>query len=295
MGVTRVGSLPRGGAHLPTHLPAPPADEEEGFKAALNIGTSVARFGFWGAAGGRLWCTSGTESLHLWDWAAACDESREGELDLPAGQPASQPASHCELPGGRRALQADSRPPAACCVCRSHPPLAPSKPPHPLCCSALPAAEGAGSVDVLAAREQLAGAAARSPAGLQLAEGVDYLVGCHYSPASDRLWVLGGSNAGALGVFPASLAAGACSFGAADAVLAGGHEDVSARRLPDLRRPPEPRQIRVRQRRTGSSWVRPTRRPPPLPATGRCPRVRAGGAGGCVAGGQHVPDGWGGL
>jgi hypothetical protein len=268
--------------------PAPPADEEEGFKAALNIGTSVARIGFWGAAGGRLWCTSGTESLHLWDWAAACDESTEGELDLPAGQP----ASHCELPGGRRALQTDSRPPAACCVCRSHPPPAPSKSPHPLCCSALPAAEGAGSVDVLAAREQLAEAAARSPAGLQLAEGVDYLAGCHYSPASDRLWVLGGSNAGALGVFPASLAAGACSFGAADAVLAGGHEDVSARRLPDLRRPPKPR-----QRRTGSAagYAAPRGGRPPVPATGRCPRVRAGGAGGRVAGGQHVRDGRGGL
>lgn len=53
-------------------------DEDEGFKAALNIETSCARVGFYGAAGEKLWCSSHTETLHLWEWQAACSEDMEG-------------------------------------------------------------------------------------------------------------------------------------------------------------------------------------------------------------------------
>jgi WD repeat-containing protein 89 len=53
-------------------------DEDEGFKAALNIDTAVAKIGFYGGNGENLWCCSGTETLHLWEWAAACDDESEG-------------------------------------------------------------------------------------------------------------------------------------------------------------------------------------------------------------------------
>lgn len=64
--------------HPPTHHPSAASDEDEGFKAALNIDTSVAQLGFYGAAGERLWARSGVESLHLWEWAAACNDDPEG-------------------------------------------------------------------------------------------------------------------------------------------------------------------------------------------------------------------------
>lgn len=50
-------------------------DEDEGFRAALNIDTAVAKIGFYKD---RLWCCSGTETLHLWEWAAACNDEVEG-------------------------------------------------------------------------------------------------------------------------------------------------------------------------------------------------------------------------
>ncbi|KAL4532576.1 hypothetical protein Ndes2437B_g02972 [Nannochloris sp. 'desiccata'] len=55
-------------------------DEDEGFRAALNIDTAVAKIGFYGGGGkgDKLWCCSGTETLHLWEWAAACDEELQG-------------------------------------------------------------------------------------------------------------------------------------------------------------------------------------------------------------------------
>lgn len=56
----------------------PSADEDEGFKAALNIDTSVAQLGFYGQQGEKLWARSGVESLHLWEWAAACDDAAAG-------------------------------------------------------------------------------------------------------------------------------------------------------------------------------------------------------------------------
>jgi hypothetical protein len=47
----------------------------------MNIGTSVEELGLYGAQDERLWCRSGTESLHLWEWLAATQE--EGEVRVP--------------------------------------------------------------------------------------------------------------------------------------------------------------------------------------------------------------------
>ena len=47
-------------------------------QAALNIETSVSRMGFYGQQAEKLWCQSSTEGLHLWEWAAACDEEATG-------------------------------------------------------------------------------------------------------------------------------------------------------------------------------------------------------------------------
>ncbi|KAI3427924.1 hypothetical protein D9Q98_006316 [Chlorella vulgaris] len=115
-------------------------DEDEGFLAALNIDTSVAGLGFYGAQGEKLWARSGIESLHLWEWAAACND---------------------EETGGNGALG-----------------------------------------EAVNAREQLTAAAAACEVGQALAPGLDYLIGCEYNVAAEQLWVLAGTNGGAVGFFP---------------------------------------------------------------------------------------------
>ena len=47
-------------------------------QAALNL-VSVAKMGFYGSQQEKLWCTSNVESLHLWEWAAACEEDAPGQ------------------------------------------------------------------------------------------------------------------------------------------------------------------------------------------------------------------------
>lgn len=52
-------------------------------QAALNINTSPEEVGFWGQGEERLWLRTGTESLHLWEWMAATQDSSEsGGLPL---------------------------------------------------------------------------------------------------------------------------------------------------------------------------------------------------------------------
>ncbi|KAK9909388.1 hypothetical protein WJX75_001502 [Coccomyxa subellipsoidea] len=53
-------------------------DEDDSFKAALNLDASVSRLGFYGEQAEQLWCLSHTDTLHLWDWQAACNEESEG-------------------------------------------------------------------------------------------------------------------------------------------------------------------------------------------------------------------------
>lgn len=48
-------------------------DEEDSFVGAVSINTSVSRMGMFGSQNERLWCSTGTESLHWWDWKDFCD------------------------------------------------------------------------------------------------------------------------------------------------------------------------------------------------------------------------------
>lgn len=69
------------GQQKPTH---PCTDEDESFRAALNIEDAVAATGWYGAGGAKLWVTTGTESLHLWEWQAACVEEGGGAAPVPS-------------------------------------------------------------------------------------------------------------------------------------------------------------------------------------------------------------------
>ncbi|PON65691.1 WD repeat containing protein [Parasponia andersonii] len=60
---------------------------------------------------------------------------------------------------------------------------------------------------------------------------VDYFVDCHYSAEGERLWVVGGTNAGTLGYFPVSYK-GAATIGSPEAVLVGGHTGIVRSTLP---------------------------------------------------------------
>lgn len=114
-------------------------DEEESFKAALNIETAVARIGFYASQSDILWCTTGTETLYTWEWAAACREDTER---------GTGPLSN--FSNARQDLQY--------------------------------AATGIGAQE--------------------LADGVDYLLGCEYDARADTLYVIAGSEGGTLGVYP---------------------------------------------------------------------------------------------
>ena len=48
-------------------------------QAALNIDNSVSRIGLYGLQSEKLCCLSHTETLHLWEWVAACDEESSGQ------------------------------------------------------------------------------------------------------------------------------------------------------------------------------------------------------------------------
>uniref|UniRef100_A0A6M2F1E8 Uncharacterized protein n=1 Tax=Populus davidiana TaxID=266767 RepID=A0A6M2F1E8_9ROSI len=60
---------------------------------------------------------------------------------------------------------------------------------------------------------------------------VDYFVDCHYPGEGESLWVIGGSNAGALGYFPVSYS-GVGAIGSPEAILGGGHTGVVRSVLP---------------------------------------------------------------
>ncbi|CAL0302425.1 unnamed protein product [Lupinus luteus] len=60
---------------------------------------------------------------------------------------------------------------------------------------------------------------------------VDYFVDCQYSKEAEKLWVIGGTNAGALGYFPVNYK-GLATIGGAEAILEGGHTSVVRSVLP---------------------------------------------------------------
>ncbi|WIA21984.1 hypothetical protein OEZ85_004340 [Tetradesmus obliquus] len=53
-------------------------NQDDGFIAALNVGTSVEQLGLYGSGGQHMWCRTGTETLQLWDWLAATQEDAAG-------------------------------------------------------------------------------------------------------------------------------------------------------------------------------------------------------------------------
>jgi hypothetical protein len=56
-------------------------NQDDGFVAALNAGTSVEEIGLYGPAAERLWVRTGTESLQLWEWAnAAAPDAAGGDV-----------------------------------------------------------------------------------------------------------------------------------------------------------------------------------------------------------------------
>jgi len=60
---------------------------------------------------------------------------------------------------------------------------------------------------------------------------VDYFVDCHYSREAEKLWLIGGTNAGTLGFFPVNYSE-TTTIGGAEAILEGGHTDVVRSVLP---------------------------------------------------------------
>lgn len=60
---------------------------------------------------------------------------------------------------------------------------------------------------------------------------VDYFVDCYYSGVDDRMWVIGGTNAGTLGYFPVNYT-GLGTIGSPEAILEGGHSGVVRTVLP---------------------------------------------------------------
>jgi len=54
--------------------------EEDSFVGAVSI-NSMRRMDLFGRENERLWCCSNTETLHWWDWRAACDEASTSGVD----------------------------------------------------------------------------------------------------------------------------------------------------------------------------------------------------------------------
>lgn len=53
-------------------------NQDDGFIAALNVGTSVEQLGLYGSEQQHMWCRTGTETVQLWDWLAATVEDMQG-------------------------------------------------------------------------------------------------------------------------------------------------------------------------------------------------------------------------
>jgi hypothetical protein len=72
-------------------------------QAAVNISNSPAALDFFGDELGKLWCTSATETLHLWDWADAAAEPEVNFEDLSC-RPSVTPADISNICDARRQL-----------------------------------------------------------------------------------------------------------------------------------------------------------------------------------------------
>ncbi|XP_077226536.1 transducin/WD40 repeat-like superfamily protein [Tasmannia lanceolata] len=124
-------------------------NDDNHLESVMNVGTSIAKVGFFGDLNQKLWCLTQIETLSVWDWN---DARKDADFH------------------DARSLASDS-----------------------------------WNLD-----------------------HVDYFVDCHYSAADDRMWVIGGTNAGTLGYFPVNYN----GLGSPEAILEGGHAGVVRTVLP---------------------------------------------------------------
>ena len=178
------------------------SDEEAALLGVLSVGSSVARLGFCGAAGERLWATTGTEELSLWRW---------GDGDRLGAAPETRAAAAAA---------------ASCC----------------------------------------AEAAAAMCAGEST---VDYLLRCEWDAAAQALYLLAGTQSGAVAAFRVAEPEGGDAplrLAPPELLLAGGHGDVV--RAVEWR----PERGIGRGALTGGedsrlcAWALPRAEPPPAPA-----------------------------
>ena len=73
-------------------------DEDDSWRAALNLDGAVARMGFYGASHAKLWMVSQLAGLHLWEWQAACSEDGPGTYVVVLWYWKGPP---CQLQGNR--------------------------------------------------------------------------------------------------------------------------------------------------------------------------------------------------
>ncbi|WJX79763.1 Protein gts1 [Trifolium repens] len=127
-------------------------DDDDHLDSVINVGTSIAKVGFFEENYQKLWCLTHIETLGIWDWKD----------------------------GRNKADFSDARTLASESWNLDH---------------------------------------------------VDYFVDCHYSKEAEKLWLIGGTNAGTLGYFPVNYN-GMATIGAAEAILEGGHTSIVRSVLP---------------------------------------------------------------
>ncbi|KAJ7977554.1 WD repeat-containing protein 89-like protein [Quillaja saponaria] len=127
-------------------------NDDDNLESVINVGTSIAKVGFFGETYQKLWCLTHIETLGVWDWKDARNEANFADA---------------------RSLASDS-----------------------------------WNLDC-----------------------VDYFVDCHYSGETEKLWVIGGTNAGVIGYFPVNYK-GMATIGSPEAILEGGHTSVVRSVLP---------------------------------------------------------------
>ncbi|KAL5060552.1 hypothetical protein RYX36_032156 [Vicia faba] len=127
-------------------------NDDDHLDSVINVGTSIAKVGFFGESYQKLWCLTHIETASIWDWKDGRNEVNFSEARTLASE--SWNLDH-----------------------------------------------------------------------------VDYFVDCHYSKEAEKLWLIGGTNAGTLGYFPVNYS-GTATIGAAEAILEGGHTSVVRSVLP---------------------------------------------------------------
>ncbi|CAL5194463.1 unnamed protein product [Lathyrus oleraceus] len=127
-------------------------NDDDHLDSVINVGTSIAKVGFFGESYQKLWCLTHIETAGIWDW-------KDGRNEVNFSEARSLASESWNL------------------------------------------------------------------------DHVDYFVDCHYSKEAEKLWLIGGTNAGTLGYFPVNYS-GTATIGAAEAILEGGHTSVVRSVLP---------------------------------------------------------------